>query len=313
MVVALVAAFALLNAPPSLERGITIDVTSAGDAMKATDFEQLYSLGFRTVRLKFAVSEIAKPSVTEELMETARAATRASLTVMLSEIKPEGSDDDARALWARLANVMGRLGEREVAFAPAPRATIDWVKELRPGLPRHTIVIEFPTSEDLMASPPTQDSNVVLAFRFDEPLAFTHQGIESKNPLTKFLKNLPYPSTPRVVSPLLFDVANIDARKLLKSFGDERWNAETLDRRFRTVARWASERRARVMCSWVGASRTFAEPGARNAYLGDTVQALQKNEIPWMLGGYTGPFGIFTGEAGLRVPDWSVLNLLRKQ
>jgi hypothetical protein len=131
----------------------------------------------------------------------------------------------------------------------------------------------------------------------------THQGATWAGDLLPPLAGVPYPSSPEAVAPLLPKVENPEARKWLERYGEERWNAERVEREIAEVAAWAKKHGVRVTCNEFGVYRKVSPPNARAALLRDVRAALEKHGMGWAMWDYSGGFSVVNKQGDSVTPD----------
>lgn len=177
---------------------------------------------------------------------------------------------------------------------------------VREGAPRHTIVATGPrwsAVEQLLLTEPLADGNVVYNFHFYEPHTFTHQGATWGADFWPHLKNLPYPSSPERVAPLLSSVESETARAALKDYGGERWDAARVGREVAAAAEWARRRGVALTCNEFGVYRRYAPPADRLRWITDARAAFERHGIGWTMWDYAGDFGVVVRAGGRAEPD----------
>ena len=190
------------------------------------------------------------------------------------------------------------------------------IASIRAGAPQHTIVAtghRWSGLYDLLALQTYSDPNVIYNFHFYEPFAFTHQGATWAGPNLPYYKNVPYPSSPEAVTKILDTVLDDAARYNLLRYGEDRWNAERIDREIRFAAEWAIKRKVYVTCNEFGAFRRFATPTDRATWIHDMRTTLEKYGIGWAMWDYAGSFGVVNKVNGNATPDEMVIKALGLQ
>jgi endoglucanase len=187
------------------------------------------------------------------------------------------------------------------------------VAAMRAAAPRHTIVVtghRWSGKPEFLLLEPLADPNLIYNFHFYEPFIMTHQGATWAGDRLPALAGVPYPSSPEAVAPLLPKVENPESRKWLERYGEERWNAERVDREIAEVAAWARKHGVRVTCNEFGVYRKVADPAARAALLRDVRTALEKHGMGWAMWDYSGGFSVVNKKDGQVTPDDATVRAL---
>ncbi|MDQ3742778.1 MAG: glycoside hydrolase family 5 protein [Acidobacteriota bacterium] len=172
---------------------------------------------------------------------------------------------------------------------------------IRDAAPRHTIIAAGPrwsSVEELLRIEPLADRNVIYNFHLYDPHTFTHQGATWGASAWPYLKGVPYPSSPEAVAGLLTSVENESARQALKAYGEERWNAERIERMVALADGWAQRRGVPLTCNEFGVYRAFAPADARLRWIEDVRAALERHRIGWTMWDYAGGFGVAVRKDG---------------
>jgi endoglucanase len=179
---------------------------------------------------------------------------------------------------------------------------------VREGAPRHTIVAagaRWSAVDQLLLLEPLADRNVVYNFHFYEPHTFTHQGATWGLDFWPYLKNLPYPSSPERVAPLLASAEREPARDALKAYGEGRWGAARVEREIASAAAWARRHGVALTCNEFGVYRAHAPAADRLRWIADVRAALERHGIGWAMWDYAGGFGVAVREGGRVEPDYA--------
>ncbi len=298
--------------------------------IRREDIQQLTETGFRFIRFDISSALLCGPG---QHVDPARRKSflRAlndllvnedvSVDLVLPTFRVGTSFDGYLDQIREIAGVFGDV-ERDRIFveAIAPGSTDakdDQVKleaidaALRSQLANHTLILEprggwFDSSDDVVA---LADKNVIYAFRYDHPYTFTHQGAAAEQGPVRFLKNVPYPSSPTAVSGLLVDIEKDEPKKALYTYGRERWDADRIQSEIREPYNWAKKNKVRLMCTEFGVAH-WAPADARQNYLRDVSKILASGNVAWCVSDYLGSFQIAKGAAGNRSIDSNILGSL---
>ena len=294
------------------------------------DIELIKSLGFDHVRFPVEPAPLFDEARPSELNAGYLRHLDAALDMILAsglavvldlhpsdEFKIKLRTDDRRVaalaeLWRALArHVSARDPERlflEIINEPMVEDPFRWMgiqarvaSAIRDGAPRHTIIATGPrwsAVDQLLLIETIADRNVVYNFHFYEPHNFTHQGATWGADFWPYLKNVPYPSSPELITPLLPSINNDAARAALKSYGDERWDAARVEREIALAAEWARSRGVALTCNEFGVYRAYSPPASRLRWIADVRAALERHRIGWSMWDYAGGFGVAVRKNG---------------
>jgi aryl-phospho-beta-D-glucosidase BglC (GH1 family) len=310
--------------------------------MSVADMQQLKSLGFDHVRLSIdpepLIAEAAtgrlRPNAIARLDTTVAQLTSAGLNVIL-DIHAEqnwvaalahGDDAPQRfyAFWTAFATHFAATDPDRVFFELMNEPTLDdlyrWqgiqartVAMVRRVAPRHTIIAtaaQWGGLDALLALEPVRDENVIYSFHDYDPMWFTHQGATWSTQSLAYLHNVPYPSTPENIQPILPLEPDERLRHQLERYGWDRWDAARIGAEIATVYEWAQHRGVPLYCGEFGVYKTIAPSAARAVWISDMRTALESKQISWAIWDYDGNFGLFTKESDAKTPDPALLHAL---
>jgi len=220
-------------------------------------------------------------------------------------------------LWRALARHLARRDpERlflEIINEPMVEDAYRWMgiqarvaAAMRDGAPRHTIIATGPrwsAIDQLLLIEPLADRNVIYNFHLYDPHTFTHQGATWGAEYWPYIKRVPYPSSPEAIAPLLSSVEHESARGALRAYGEERWNAERIERMVALAADWARKRGVPLTCNEFGVYRTYSPADARLRWIEDVRTALESHRIGWAMWDYADSFGVAVKKNGRATPD----------
>lgn len=158
------------------------------------------------------------------------------------------------------------------------------ISAIRSCAPNHTIIACSNNWSNAQSLPMTQivkDKNVVYNFHFYEPFVFTHQGATWGWRASKFMKDIPYPSTPAAVAPLLNSIQDAEAKSAVENYGKENWNRAKVVSILSPVAVWAKTNGVPVICNEFGAMPWTAPRDSLLRYLRDVREVLESYGIGW--------------------------------
>jgi aryl-phospho-beta-D-glucosidase BglC (GH1 family) len=286
------------------------------------ELKLMASLGLRHVRLCIApklLMDAATGAIREDRIgfveQALRRFHRAGLLVI---VDPHNEDRDAElnpawqdafvkfwgALAARLSKFDPEMTLLEVVNEPVfNRREAEWnalnarlASAIREHAPRHTLVTSGPNwggIDGLRKLQPLADRNVVYSFHCYDPFPFTHQGATWAGEDVKPLSQVPYPSSPAAVAPLLGALANRPgSRNMLEHYGREQWNKAKLAARFRQGVEWGVQQGVPLYCGEFGVFPQRAKPEHRANWFRDFGQVLAEHQIGWAVWGWDEGFGL---------------------
>lgn len=289
-----------------------------GDAEAAL----IAGMGLKHVRLCVApklIMEPARGAVVEErarqLEASLRRLQRAGLAVMIDLHNEERADELDPTWQAAFVRFWGDLARRLTAFDPEltlleiinepvfARRESEWdalnarlAEAIRRAAPAHTIVTSGPNwggIDGLKKLALLPDRNVVYSFHCYDPFAFTHQGATWSSDNVKPLRQVPYPSSPEAVAPLLPALEGQPAsRGMLEYYGRERWDRTRLAARFREGVSWGERHGVPLYCGEFGVFPKYALPEHRANWFRDFGAVLAEQRIGWAVWGWDEGFGL---------------------
>jgi endoglucanase len=177
---------------------------------------------------------------------------------------------------------------------------------IREGAPRHTIIATGPrwsAVDQLLLIEPLAERNVIYNFHFYDHHTFTHQGATWGADYWPHLKNVPYPSSPEIVSGLLPGVQHQIAREALRAYGEGRWNAARVERDIARAAGWGRKHGVPLVCNEFGVYRAYAPAADRLRWIEDVRTGLERHGIGWAMWDYAGSFAVALKKEGRATPD----------
>ncbi len=306
------------------------------------DFKLVKSLGFDHVRLSInpeplmlkGAPETLDPAAIARLDKTVAEITGTGLVAVL-DIHPEmpyvealgqGKEPAAKFLtfWTTFATHFAKTDPDKVYFEvlnePHMEDSYRWagiqskaVPAIRMVAPKHTIIAtgnHWGGVDGLLELEPVRDDNVIYSFHDYDPMTFTHQGASWSSGYLKTLRGVPYPVKPMDVAQLAAAASDEQAKAELTKYGEQRWNAERVDKEVATAAAWGSQHGVPVWCGEFGVYTAFSDPASRALWLHDMRVALEAHGIGWSMWDYQGSFSLVTKTDGKAVADARVVEAL---
>ncbi len=158
--------------------------------------------------------------------------------------------------------------------------------------------------DTLIVQMPLAMPNVIYNFHFYEPFVFTHQGASWAGSLVIPLRDVPYPSSPEAVEPVLRLYNGAEQRGALIQYGNERWNREFIQQRMQAAADWAAQHNVRVICNEFGTYSVYAPMEDRVQWIQDVRETLESFGFGWTMWEYDDSFGMVIIKSGTGIPTF---------
>lgn len=333
----------------------------AEDVYDEDDFTFLHDMGFTYIRLPIDVNFLLLKSDPDLLSDAALDVFDKVLQNMLDHqlavvVEIHGTDpynptnpysgklekdpafiDTFDAFWASFAAHLSTTDPEsvflEVLNEPVyQQDTAQWppiqerlVATVRANAPEHTIIVTgafWSNINTLIALEPFDDPNIIYNFHFYESHTFTHQGITSASPLVAPIHDVPYPSSPEAVAPVIEQLSgeladdNRDAvLNEVRTYGEERWDINRIDERIQQAVDWSeSHGGLRLMCNEFGVYNFASAAEDRAQWLYDVRTTFEKYNISWALWNYKGQgFNLVHSEGKTLVADVLMVEALGLQ
>ena len=223
----------------------------------AGDIALMRSMSFDHVRLSIDGDELLRGAPPNGLNATFVAALDTAVNTMLKNdlrvildlhpsdaFKRQLRTEDAAvtrfcALWSALAGHYAQTDPDRVFFEVLNEPEFDspqqWaavqtraIAAIRQAAPHHTIIAtaaHYSGLTDLLTLEPVADPNVIYTFHDYEPFAFTHQGATWTMEQVRPLRDVPYPSSPEKIAPVLSQEQQLIDQHWINAYGLDRWDA----------------------------------------------------------------------------------------
>jgi endoglucanase len=321
--------------PEAFSRGVTAanwfthrsDLRLVPGWPDASDFARMRQLGLRHVRVLLDPDWLQMNAAHPRYLDAGlRQALDAGLMVVLavqpsSEHKQRMGRDDAAIdvlaeQWTQIATAFATVPEDRLVFEvlnepeiedvgramQIQQRLIEAVRRVTPGRVVAVGGAHFSDISDLVAMQPLPLQGVVYSFHFYEPHNFTHQGATWGWPMWMLLRDLPYPSSPEALAPVVPTLAEV-AREHAAWYGQQAWDKAKLAPFVEQAAAWSRRHRVPVWCSEFGVLRDAVPPASRRAWLTDVHGLFEADAIAWTYFDWWGHFGLVAGPPGARVLD----------
>lgn len=244
-------------------------------------------------------------------------------------------DDKIAAYWKAIANYFKKYSAEKIFFEVynEPHASAggltsqgySWwqpvqekmVKAIREATADHYVIVGgegWNSIKGLTQLTPYNYDHIIYDFHFYDPFLFTHQGATwtGWQPAMD-ARNVPYPSSPEGVAPLIANSSNTELNNALQWYGAQRYNIDSLDRWIKVAYDWAKTKNVKLIVNEFGSFKDYAPRQSRLIFLHDVRIVFEKYKIPWAMWECDEGFGWITYPSGNRnnpVADIEVLQSL---
>lgn len=138
--------------------------------------------------------------------------------------------------------------------------------------------------DGLLQLQPYTDTKVIYNFHFYDPFLFTHQGASwaGWQPAIEG-KNIPYPSSPAAVAPLINAGNSTALNDALQWYGSQRNNSDSLDRWIKRAYDWGQSNHVKIIVNEFGSYKPNAPRQSRLNWIHDTRLSFEKYKIGWCM------------------------------
>ncbi len=187
------------------------------------------------------------------------------------------------------------------------------VEAIRKSAPNFTIIAtgtRWSSIRQLCRLKPLPYSDIVYNFHFYQPGAFAQQGAQWAYPPWKFIRGLPYPSSPKIVAPIAARVENPAARSIILKYGRQRWNGRRINDAIAKAAAWGRKYKVPLICDEFGVFAKYAPPRSRADWIHDVRIAFERYHIGWTMWDYCGGFHLVKRQGDQIIPDRAIVKAL---
>jgi endoglucanase len=190
------------------------------------------------------------------------------------------------------------------------------VRALRPQTSIIIAAADYSRIEPLIDSKPFADRNVIYAFHYYDPFAFTHQGApwHSEDDPIRQIKGLPFPASldDVEVREIMWNferTGRVDLIFALRDLLSYPWTSKLITEAFQGVAAWAVQHDIPVIMNEFGVLKFYAPKASRMRWIEEIINSSSVNCIGWAHWDYADGFGFIDEETGL--PESSILKLMK--
>jgi len=217
------------------------------------------------------------------------------------------------SIWTQMAEHYKNRSEYviyEILNEPAEIAAEDWGKmqgdvidAIRKIDKNHWIVVsgvEWSAVKTLSLLPNYTDKKLLYTFHFYDPDIFTHQGAGWMESPVVYLTGVPFPYDKNRMPKIPKEVKGTWVENKLQNYstiGTEAELAKIIDQ----AADFAKQRNVPVFCGEFGVYMRNSPPKDRVRWHQFVREAFEARNIPWVITGYDGPFGILNPPNGVNV------------
>lgn len=168
--------------------------------------------------------------------------------------------------------------------------------------------------EGLLQITPYTDSRVIYNFHFYDPFLFTHQGATwaGWQPAID-ARQVPYPSSPAAVAPLISGSSNTVLNDALRWYGNQQYGIDSIDAWIKKAYVWGQTNKVKVIVNEFGSYQPYAPRASRLNWLRDVRRSFEKYGIGWAMWECDEGFGLINYPGGNRntpIADGDVLTAL---
>lgn len=281
------------------------------DYISEKELIKLKDLGYKHIRLPIDMDKIDSPQTQVHLKSAIQKIHSVGLAVILTPFGKQYNQTRTHTQWAlqslkTLAKLLKAFSDKATFLQLANEPCLspkEWrhrqhkfLTIARSILPHHTLITtaaiqchhhqsDWGIHEAFEEMPPYEDKNVVYAFHFYEPYAFTHQGAEWDMRVQKF-KNLSYPKSEETNPP---ETPVEFLSQELKSA----WNKAYLEQCLKPILRWQQKYKLPIIVTEYGAYPAQSDKTSRNQWKSDIEHLFRVHGILHTLWAYDAGFNDF--------------------
>jgi aryl-phospho-beta-D-glucosidase BglC (GH1 family) len=136
----------------------------------------------------------------------------------------------------------------------------------------------------LLQLTPNNDPKIIYNFHFYDPFLFTHQGATwtGWQPAMD-ARNVPYPSSPAAVAPLIAGSSNTGLNDALQWYGSQRYNIDSLDKWIKRAYDWGQSNHVKIIVNEFGSYKPYSPRQSRLNWIHDVRTTFEKYKIGWAM------------------------------
>jgi endoglucanase len=295
--------------------------------IKASDFQLLKQLGFKSIRFPVAFEYYQTNNTTQKVLEHVDQIFRLcqlygfKLIICyhsgnLNDSTYTSENQNVINVWTILAKKYIRQNADDLFFElynEPPHMNPDiWknsaneiIGAIRKIDKNRTLIVgasNFNSIYELSRTTPLADENVIYTFHFYEPFFFTHQGAEWVGDQVA-TTGVPFPYKEDSFPPLNPKAKNTWGETNYYQYRSD-GNEQSVRDKLQIVKNWGLKYNVPLLCGEYGVYNKYADRDSRCRYIKAVRQTLKAMDIPGILWDYNSNFSIFDGDPSVRnLPD----------
>lgn len=298
------------------------------NAIKASDFQLLKHLGFKTIRLpvafeRFKPDDRSMQKVTGYIDGILKLCSLYEFKLIICYHSGNLNDDNYIAetqyvmhIWQQLAKKYQRQSPEKLffdIFNEPPHMNPDYWKNMANNViaairkidKSRTLIVgasNYNSIYELSRTTPLNDPNLIYTFHFYEPFFFTHQGAEWVGDQVATI-GVPFPYDGAHFPPLNPKAQGTAGEAHYNMYSRD-GNEQSIKDKLQLIKDWATRYNVPLLCGEYGVYNKYADPDSRCRYIKATRQTLKSLKIPGILWDYNTNFSIFAGKPAIaNLPD----------
>jgi endoglucanase len=295
--------------------------------IKASDFQLLKQLGFKSIRLPVAFEYYQTNNTTQKVLEHVdqifRLCQLYGFKLIICYHSGNLNDDTYLSENQNVINMWAILTKKYIhqnadnlffeLYNEPPHMNPDiWknsaneiISAVRKIDKNRTLIVgasNFNSIYELSRTMPLADENIIYTFHFYEPFFFTHQGAEWVGDQVA-TTSVPFPYKEDSFPPLNPKAKNTWGETNYYQYRSD-GNEQSVRDKLQIVKNWGLKYSVPLLCGEYGVYNKYADRDSRCRYIKAVRQTLKAMSIPGILWDYNGNFSIFDGDPSVRnLPD----------